>query len=395
MKTKKTIRAVSTAGAALFCQAAFAQGSVTLYGVVDDGIAYVDHAAAKPTVTGRHVFAMASANESRWGLRGREDLGGGTSAIFVLENGFSVNSGTLGEGSRLFGRQAFVGLGNARAGQLTLGRQYDFGVDYVAPLASSKQWAGQFGTHVGDADNFYNSFRLNNSVKYTTSDIGGFVFGGAYAFSNQASGAPGTGFANNRAYTLGARYQNGPLVAAASYLQLDHPVAGNVGGSNTSGAVAGDYSNLRNIFYGAVDRQRVAAGGAAYSLGSFTAGFVYSWVKFDYADTSSLRLSNYELNGRYRISPALLVGAALVYTDGHAGGGASLGSFAVGNRPRWEQVNLGLDYSLSKRTDLYAIAVWQNASADARQAAIFNAGGLSGSNSRRQIAVALGARTRF
>jgi len=386
---------LSLACAGLFSPAAFAQSNVTLYGLVDAGIAYVDHSASSASATGRRVVASASANESRWGLRGREDLGGGTAAIFTLENGFSVNSGTLGSGGRLFGRQAFVGLDNQRVGQLTLGRQYDFGVDYVGPLASSKQWAGQYGTHVGDPDNFYNSFRLNNAVKYASPNFGGFVAGGSYAFSNQASGAPGTGFANNSAYTFGARYANGPLVAAASYLQLKNPTAGNTNGSNTAGAVSGDYSNIRNIFYNGVARQRVAAGGAAYDIGAFTVGFVYSWVKFDYADHSELRLSNYEVNSKYRITPALLVGAAYIYTDGRAGGGQSLGTFATGDRPKWQQVNLGVDYALSKRTDLYTVAVWQKALGDAREAAIFNSGGLSGSSSSHQIAVTVGVRTKF
>jgi predicted porin len=386
---------LSLACVGLFCPAAFAQSNVTLYGIVDDGVAYVNHSAPRATAVGRRVFQTASANESRWGLRASEDLGGGTRAIFTLENGFNINAGTLGSGGRLFGRQAFVGLDNSSFGQLTLGRQYDFGVDYVAPLGSSKQWAGQYGTHVGDPDNFYNSFRLNNALKYATPSFGGFVAGVAYAFSNQASGGAGTGFANNRAYTFGARYANGPVVAAASYLQLNNPAAGNTGGSNTSGAAAGDFSNLRNIFYGNVARQRVAAGGASYAIGGFTTSFVYSWVGFDYADSTTLHLSNYEVNGKYRITPALLIGAAFVYTDGHAGGGASRGSFATGDRPNWRQVNLGIDYALSKRTELYSVAVWQRAGGDARQAAIFNSGGLSGSSSREQIAVAAGIRTRF
>lgn len=379
----------------LACTSAFAQNSVTLYGLIDDGIAYVNHSASRAGVAGHSVFQMANANESRWGLRGFEDLGSGMRALFVLENGFNVNNGTAGSGGRLFGRQAFVGVDNKQVGQLTLGRQYDFGVDYVGPLASSKQWAGQYGAHVGDPDNFYNSFRLNNAVKFASRDLGGLVLGGAYAFSNQASSDAGTGFANNRAYTFGARYANGPVVAAASYLQLDNPATGNTGGTNTNGAVSGDYANLRNIFYGNVARQRVASGGATYAIGNFTAGLVYSWTGFDYTDSSALHVSNYEVNGRYNITPALLIGAAFIYTDGRASGGTSRGTFATGDHPTWQQINLGIDYALSKRTELYSVAVYQQARGDATQAAIFNAGGLSGSGSRQQVAVAAGIRTRF
>lgn len=389
------LRPISIACGALLCQAAFAQSNVTLYGLVDDGMVYVNHSAPTSTAKGQKVFQMASSSESRWGLTGKEDLGGGTRAIFQLENGFNINSGALSEGGRLFGRQAIVGLDNANAGRLTMGRDYDFGAEYVGPLTSSKQWAGGMGAHVGDSDNFYNAFRLNNTVKYTTPNIKGVVLGGAYAFSNQASSSGGTGFANDRAYTFGAKYRNGSIAAAASYLSVNQPAAGNTGGSNTSGAVAGDYVNLRNIFYGPVTRQQVAAGGVNYIRGFFEAGFVYSWVELNYADRTSLRLSNYEVNTSYRFSPAWQVGAALIYTDGHANGGDSLGKFAIGNRPKWEQANVGLVYSLSKRSELYGLVVWQKAIGDATQAAIFNAGGVSGSTSRSQLAAALGMRIRF
>ena len=388
-------RPIFLACGTLFCHVALAQSSVTLYGLLDDGIVYVNHSSPTAGVPARKVFQMASSSESRWGFTGREDLGGGTQALFQLENGFNINSGALSEGGRLFGRQAIVGLQNPHMGQLTMGRDYDFGADYVGSLVSSKQWSGGMGAHVGDADNLYNSFRLNNTVKYTTPDVKGLVVGGAYAFSNQASSVGSAGFANDRAYTFGARYQNGPLVAAASYLQVDKPTAGNTGGNNPSGAVAGDYVNLRNIFYGPVTRQQVAASGANYTAGPFTAGLIYSWVKLSYADQTSLRLSNYEANGGYRFTPDWQVNVALVYTDGDAGGGDSLGKFAVGNRPKWEQINLGLNYSLSKRTGLYGIVVWQKAAGDATQAAIFNSGGLSGSASHSQVAAALGMRTRF
>ena len=81
---------------------------------------------------------------SRWGLKGSEDLGGGTKAIFQLENGFNVSTGGLGQGGLEFGRQAYVGLTNQRWGTLTLGRQYDPIVDIIAPTTSNGQWGGLF-----------------------------------------------------------------------------------------------------------------------------------------------------------------------------------------------------------------------------------------------------------
>ncbi|OXH84981.1 porin, partial [Burkholderia multivorans] len=83
-----------------------AQSSVTLYGIVDTGVEFVTHANA----AGDHVVRMPAVTgemPSRWGIRGNEDLGGGYQAVFVLESGFNVRGGDLGQGGRLFGRQAF------------------------------------------------------------------------------------------------------------------------------------------------------------------------------------------------------------------------------------------------------------------------------------------------
>lgn len=389
------LRQTCIACSLLVSQAALAQSSVTLWGFLDDGLAYVNHSAPTGTVVGQKIYRVASSSESRWGLNGREDLGGGTQALLQLESGFNINNGGLSQGGRLFGRQSILGLQNPRFGKLVLGRDYDFGAEYVGALASSKQWAGGVGSHVGDSDNLYNSFRLNNTVKYSTPDIAGLVLGGGYAFSEQASGGTGTGFTNDRAYTFGARYQNGPWIAAAAYLQVDQPAAGNTGGSNPTGAVSGDYVNLRNIFYGPVAKQQVATAGANYTQGAFTTGFISSWVRLNYGDRTALRLMNYELNGRYKFAPQWQASVAFIYTDGQGEGGNSLGKFAVGNRPKWEQINLGVEYTLSNRTSLYGITVWQKALGDATQAAIYNAGGLSGSADRSQLYTTIGMRTKF
>src|ERR1700754_3670946 len=99
-----------------------AQSSVTLYGIVDAGLIYSNNVAKGKARGPLFQATSGTINGSRFGLRGAEDLGGGYKAIFVLENGFNVQNGTLGQHSRLFGRQAYVGLASANYGQLTLGR---------------------------------------------------------------------------------------------------------------------------------------------------------------------------------------------------------------------------------------------------------------------------------
>src|ERR1700739_2517468 len=151
---KKSLVALAALGA--FACGAHAQSSVTLYGIVDEGFNINTNAG------GKHLYNLSSGvlQGSRWGLRGTEDLGGGLSAIFVLENGFDVNTGKLGQGGLMFGRQAYVGL-SSRYGTVTLGRQYDSVVDYLGPLGAGEQWGGAFVAHPSDTDNLNNTNRTN------------------------------------------------------------------------------------------------------------------------------------------------------------------------------------------------------------------------------------------
>jgi predicted porin len=73
---------------------AHAQGSVTLYGIIDAGVTYVTNAATATGHDDLFKYGDGVAQGSRWGLRGSEDLGGGMKAIFILESGFSSGDGT-------------------------------------------------------------------------------------------------------------------------------------------------------------------------------------------------------------------------------------------------------------------------------------------------------------
>src|SRR5437016_12597124 len=100
---------------------AMAQSHVTVYGVLDSGLVYTTHANAAGDSLVK-VPGLTGSGPSRLGFRGTEDLGGGLQAVFVLENGLAVDTGTVGQGNRLFGRQAYVGL-KGGYGTLMLGRQ--------------------------------------------------------------------------------------------------------------------------------------------------------------------------------------------------------------------------------------------------------------------------------
>ncbi len=125
---KKSLLALAVLGA--FAGAAQAQSSVTIYGIVDTGITYTSKVATG-TGTGSK-FAVNSGNiqGSRIGFKGVEDLGGGLSAVFQLETGFTNDNGGLQgsdavTSSNLFRRKSVVGLSGG-FGTVLLGRQTDF-----------------------------------------------------------------------------------------------------------------------------------------------------------------------------------------------------------------------------------------------------------------------------
>ncbi|WP_322043928.1 porin [Paraburkholderia sp. J67] len=360
---------IAAAVAATFASASYAQSSVTLYGVVDAGFTYTTN------VGGNANYAMTSGNvqASRWGLRGAEDLGGGLKAIFTLESGFDVTNGKQNGG--LFNRQSYVGLSQAQYGTVTLGRQFDSVVDYVAPLTAVGSWGGTYFAHTLDNDNGNGTFSLNNAIKYTSPNLSGFQFGGAYAFSNQAGG-----FANNRAYSAGMGYNYNGLRLGAAYLQAQGM------DRNAAGAVVNDP-------LGATQRQRTWGAGASYTFGPAVAGVVFTQTRLN-GGGESLRFNNLEANLHYDLTPALGIGAMYTYTNAN---GDILNAGTGSNSAHWNQFGLQADYALSKRTDVYleGVGVW-GAGANAvglTQVGYTSSGGLS--SSKNQGIVSTGIRHRF
>jgi len=390
---KKSLLALAALGA--FSGVAHAQSSVTLYGVVDEGFSWTSNAG------GKRLYSLTSGNlsGSRWGLRGTEDLGGRLKAIFTLENGFNVNNGNALQGDRLFGRQAFVGLSSEDFGAVTLGRQYDAVVDYVGQFASSNQWAGYIGAHPGDLDNFNNSQRTNNSIKYTSVDYAGLTFGGLYSLGGIA-GKPG----QNQIWSVGAKYANGPLALGAGYLNARDPNAGFYGGNTATvsptqpNLFPATASPVYSGYLSAHTLQIIGAGGS-YTFGAATVGATYSNTKFmkighDYTaptalDGKTATFHNAEVNFRYRLTPALLMGVAYDYTRSNKVGGQ--------DRAVYHQGSIGADYLLSKRTDLYLVGTYQKASGtdSTGKSAVAAISGVSPSSKNHQSSVRIGMRHRF
>ncbi|AOK32397.1 porin [Burkholderia singularis] len=379
---------LTTAILAATASAAHAQSSVTLYGIIDAGISYVNHS-KNATGGSSKLFKYDDgvAQGSRWGLRGTEDLGGGLRAIFVLENGFNSGNGTIGQGGAIFGRQAYVGLSQQAYGTLTFGRQYSFSTDILGSNYSTggNTVAGNYAYHVNDIDQLTSS-RINNAVKFQSANYAGFTFGALYGFSNSTNfaGAPATTAGttttpgSSRAYSFGLNYANGPIGIGAAYTDIRYP----------SQATPAFSTTVANIGLGTVRDLRSYGVGARYIWGPASLWALWTRTQFDAVGAAGAAYNAYEGGAKYAFTPALSAAVGYTYSN----------LTRAGQSYHWNQVNTALDYALSKRTDVYGLVVYQQGSGNGVQAQIgsstsyFNT---SGTGSKNQIAARVGIRHKF
>lgn len=216
---KKLLAVLLCAGSS----AVYAQSSVTLYGRVDAGVEYIS---GVPNATGTGYTSRVRAESgdwgtSMWGLKGTEDLGGGTSAIFDLEDGFNAMNGST---SALFNRRAYVGLSNTQFGTVTLGKNLALVNDGVwafdpwgqssiasASLVYGRNWPGS-----------------NNNIMYQSPTIAGFDVYAQYAFSNSTSynGGPSNTSGQGRDTAVQLTYTAQHLQLRGIYDEIRDPLTG-------------------------------------------------------------------------------------------------------------------------------------------------------------------------
>ncbi|NML35056.1 porin [Paraburkholderia antibiotica] len=385
---KKTVLAAAILGG--LALDAHAQSSVTLYGLIDAGISYVNHARTDTGHGSVVKYGEGVASGNRWGLRGTEDLGGGLKALFVVESGFNTGNGAMLLGG-IFGRQAFVGLSQRGVGSLTFGRQYSLSTDVLGANYSngSQTVAGNYAYRINDVDQLTAS-RVNNAIKFSSANFSGFTFGALYGFSNQAgafAGAPAGGNSaapqagSSRTYSFGANYANGPLSLGTAYTDIRYP----------SQAVPAFSTTIANVSMGNVRDLRTFGAGARYALGAATFWALYTNTRFETVTDVATTFTAYDAGAKYAFTSALTVGAGYTYMhlgDAHSG--------------HWNQGSLSVDYSLSRRTDVYALGVYQVASgrngtqdvqAQIGSTPVFF--GPSGVGANDQLAFRVGIRHRF
>lgn len=219
---------------------AFAQSSVTLYGLVDLSIESIK---GTDTVT---RLSSDNYNSSRLGFRGIEDLGGGLKAKFTLESGFKADTGEAGSNpgtssARFFSRAAWVGL-EGGFGEVRLGRQ-DSAIGAIAGNTSI------IGTQPYDEAVIAGTFagvtyrRLDNAITYLTPKfVDGLQVQLQYSTANNFATANNAEVADSdigKTWAVSATYAAGPFGIGGAYLQAKTNAAGST--DDTSYLFYGSY----------------------------------------------------------------------------------------------------------------------------------------------------------
>jgi len=373
---KLLLAALLTAGFAT----AQAQSSVSIYGILDVGVMgtnYKGSAAGASTTQQQTFIGQSAESTSRLGFRGTEDLGGGRSALFVVETGLNPTNGTVITGNN---RQSFVGIKQNGLGQVTFGTQY-------TPVFTAVQASGanQTNNMIGDVIYATNlqagggnpgngtyanpsssagtsdslTVRTSNTMQIATEKFAGF---GAKAMLTANNTSTGTGDTNYTGWGLGADYTWNKLYVTAVYQGLK---------SQNPGTLTNPVPALWTSATGGVntqDNQKYV--GASYDFGILK-GYA-QWINRKAIDTLN---TNYFAN-----RTAQQIGVRGNFTPSIEGwasvGNGKVSAFGLSQpTANFTGYQAGANYYLSKRTNLYAI-YGQNKTSSVSA----SLGALSGSN---------------
>ncbi|AGF47053.1 porin [Candidatus Kinetoplastibacterium desouzaii TCC079E] len=366
---KKTLLAAALVTS--FAGIAQAETAVTLYGLVDTGVCantveVRDFRRVKHKISRIGPVAGAQSG-SRWGLKGTEELGSGLRAEFVLEGGFNSGNGDSAQTNRAFGRQATIGLANDTWGRVDIGRQTNIAGKYFNNIDPFKGGFEQssMGMSIGTAN-----VRYDNMVMYQTPSFNGVDIGVGYSFSVDTKSAKSERITvnnafsaeeaanwrtneNDRAFTTGIRYSNGPVTAAASF-----------------DCINGSKRRVERDAYFDVSPRSYAIGGS-YDFEVAKVSVAYAktldgWIGAlnvdGYKDLIGLsRLITEYADGFRSTSYVLGVSAPLSDSDNVFGSWQRVsvnakpkGARLTGDNDAMNVYSVGYTHNLSKRTNLYA-----------------------------------------
>jgi len=298
---KRSLLALATLTA--FAGVASSQSSVTLFGVVDANVRNVENGNTGAETT----LSQDGIASSRIGLRGVEDLGGGMRAGFWMEGAINPDTGT--PAGQTWQRRSTLSLMGG-FGEIRLGRDY-------TPDFWNHTIFDPFGTNgVGSSVNTFTTLngsgalvRANNTVGYLLPAMGG-LYGQVQVAIDESL------FSNDH---VGARfgYAAGPINIAVSY-----------GKTNT------------NVGAGDNDWERYNIGG---SMKFGTATLMLQYNRGDGGSTG--KIDHFLVGGTMGFGASTLK-VSYVMSDGKG---------ALNSRDA-DQIAIGYQYDLSKRTALYATA---------------------------------------
>ena len=340
MQSKSTLALAVGAACAVLAGVAGAQTRVELYGSVDAGVSYVNDARGK----GQATVDSGNRSPDRFGFRGSEDLGGGYKALFGIESGFNLDTGTQKNPNKLFQRRTFVGL-SGPIGTVSLGHMPDFMYDYLRFQSNGIMGSAYF-FHPGNLDNQANQFQIDNAVRYETPTLRGFKFGAMVGFGEQPESS-----VKGRHYSLGAQYANGPLKANLAFTKSRDRalnLGATMGLSSVLGQTLSADPSAPDAKYTNFNADRMTSFGAtgSYTIGRFTLHAMISTVKLENRIGSETQ-RNVELGTDYALTPSNTLGV-------------SVATSKFGD-VRWDQFNVINMFRFSKRTTLYGAIAWQKA----------------------------------
>jgi predicted porin len=308
--------------------AALAQSSVTIYGRFDVGYRWGNLSDTKWTQQ------AGQKSGSRLGFRGTEDLGNGLKAGFVIETGFAGDEGRTLQTGGTGSRQAYVSLNKSGLGEFRFGRQYSLLDDQASnysPLSTSSYAYGTAGWIINDDQS-----RLNNAATFYSSKFSGWSFSlqGATAETSSDGVTTDSTTGDTKAHYAGAvQYANGPLTAGLT--------------------LSKNYGNDTNR---SINNEWLAQLGATYDFGPFKlyGQYEYDGTKDNYGVTGS---NSFGDNNSYLVGVSVPSGpwvfkAGLGYSENANRSTKGTVQGAV------KQLTFAADYSLSKRTVVYAGAGW-------------------------------------
>ena len=357
-----------------------AQSNVTVYGILDVGYAggtsTVNNSSTGTTETNSSAIASSPQQSSRLGFRGNEDLGGGRQAVFTTEFGLSPTDQSLSGNANagVFNRQTFVGIKQNGVGQATAGLQYtpvftaysltNAGMtnnmvgDIIHPFATAISAPLSGTTQSGMTDRVSNSFVLQSESFNGFRTMGMLTANGKTVNGNDTTAngwGLGADYTWNKLYVTLATQQLKQLTtatngSAAASVMWTMPQANGV----TAAPVSGNGTTLASQGVNVQDNQTYA--GATYDFGILKAyaGYITRKATSTADSADSIRRRATQIGIRGFITPTIEGWASAGV--GHYKAGDSIANSTAGiPTANFSAFQLGSNYWLSKRTNLYAI----------------------------------------